>query len=303
MARFPIFLESCRQGQNLLDLSDGPISIAGRVASFVFSATLMMGEGMVNTLTRIAICFALWIGTFQTASAELIPSETFDVAGGSHSASAIFSLAGQVLDITLSNTYSAAPNYAFVDTEVLTGLFFDVVGSPALTKVYAMVPTESAIVLNGTDITASETSSQPLGTGDISAAWAYKSGTLAGVSQRYGISASGLNIFGSANLFYPGGSLPHQQGTAPNGVDYGLMPLSTTNYTHDGFSTKAFIQSSATFEFSGFTGSLSDIHNVRFQYGTAIDAFSLILVPEPSVGALLISLAFPLGLWLRRRRR
>jgi hypothetical protein len=245
----------------------------------------------------------LWCGASGVASAELLPSVTFDASSGSHAASAIFSLADGVLNITLSNNFSAGANYAFVDTDVLTGVFFDIAGQPTLMEVSAKVPIGSAVVLNGADITASETAGQPLGLGDVGAAWAYKSGTLDGMTQRYGISAAGLSIFGQADLFHNGGSLPHQQGTPPAGVDYGLMPLGTTNFSHAQFSARPFGQGSVTFQLSGFSGSLSDVRNVRFQYGTAVSAFSMVVVPEPSTVVLLAASTVALGLWLGRRRK
>jgi hypothetical protein len=257
----------------------------------------------MKTLKCFVICCAMYGGMSQRASADLI----FVGSDGNHSASAVFSLTGGVFDITLSNTYSNGTGFKFVQTDVLEGLFFDIAGTPTLTKVFAKVTAGSALRLNGADITASETSGRPLGVGDVGAAWAYKSGTFVGLSQRYGVGSAGFSIFGSSNLFEPGGSLGHQQGTPPNGADYGLMPLSTTNYSHAQFATTPFIQSSATFEFTGFSGSLSNISNVRFQYGTATSECSMpgvpvgVGVPEPSVGALFVVAAVTVVLWRRRR--
>jgi hypothetical protein len=254
----------------------------------------------MKTLSRFAFCFGLWASVLQAASAEIV---AFQAVGSSHSASAVFSLTGQVLSITLSNTYSGGTNFKFLQTDVVEGLFFDVAGNPTLTKVSAMVSAGSAIRLNGADITAAETSGETLGVGDVGDAWAYKSGSLPCVSQQYGLGASGFGIFGPSDLFYSGGGLPHQQGSAPNGVDYGLMPLDTTNYAHDGFSGIPFLQSSVVFAFSGFTGSLADISNVRIEYGTSLGEFPVVTtpVPEPATGVLLLVPAIAIGLWRRRR--
>jgi hypothetical protein len=258
----------------------------------------------MKSFIRTGVGAVIWCGVSQCALASLI---TFTGSATGHSASAVFSLSGTVLDITLSNTYANGATFQFVQTDVLEGLFFDVAGTPALAKVYAKVAAGSAIKLNGLDITASETSGRPLGVGDVGAAWAYKSGTLAGLTQRYGLGAAGFSIFGPTNLFEPGGSLPHQQGTPPAGADYGLMPLLTTNYSHDHFSTSPFVQNSVTFELSGFTKALSDISNVRFQYGTATTECSMPGVPsgfgapEPSVGAMTFIAAIAVGLWWRRK--
>ncbi|MCE5267684.1 MAG: hypothetical protein LLG00_07345 [Planctomycetaceae bacterium] len=232
------------------------------------------------------------LATICMAITTLVPTPlnagtiTFLAAASDHSASATFSLSGQTLEITLGNTYSNGVDFQFGPTDVLSGLFFDIAGTPALNAVKATMSSQSVLRLNGANITASETGDQPWGVGDVGAAWAYKSGVMAGVSQRYLLTAVGFSIAGPHDLFHPGSKLPHQQGSAPSGDDYGLMPLLTTNYSQSNFAERAFIQGSVTFMLSGFIGSLDDISNVRFQYGSALTSPFLDVAPEPSMFAL-----------------
>jgi hypothetical protein len=241
----------------------------------------------------LLICLFCLSGMISVAPAETITATGSD---SGHSASALFSLVGQTLNITLSNTYSNGSNFEFGQTDVLSGVYFDIAGNPALTKSSAILASGSKIMLQGSDVTSTETTD-----GDVGGVWGFKSGTLSTLSQDYGISSAGLGIFGSSDMFHSG-SLPHQQGSPPDGVDYGLMPLDTTNFTHDNFLNQAFIQSSVKFEFMGFTGSLSDISNVRFQYGATLTDFSMSgTVPEPSTCVLLASAAVGIACWMRRR--
>jgi hypothetical protein len=75
--------------------------------------------------------------------------------------------------------------------------------------------------------------------------------------------------------------------------------------TSDGLSGRPFIQNSAVFTLGNVPASfqLSDISNVSFQYGTALDEGNApgTLIPEPSSVALtMIGLCF-LGLLKRKR--
>ena len=63
--------------------------------------------------------------------------------------------------------------------------------------------------------------------------------------------------------------------------DYGLVPLGTTNFQHFKKDNIAFIADSVTFTLTGFTGSLSDITDVCFQYGTGLDEPNFVGIPQP----------------------
>ena len=233
-------------------------------------------------------------GSWNLVSAEIV---LFDPAGDGYAASAIFSLTGQNLEITLRNTFSAGSDFEFIQTDVLTGIFFNIDGNPTLTPVSAALTSGSTILLDGVDITTSETENEPFSEGDVGAAWAYKAGAFSGLVQTYGIAAAGEDIFGSNELFHPGRKLTHQQALPPDGVDFGLMPLDTNNFSHDRFDDKPFIQNGVTFKFTDFTGSLADISNVRFQYGTSTAEFSVTVVPEPSGAVVLIAPTLAILFW------
>lgn len=227
----------------------------------------------------------------------------FAAASSGRSAQAVFSLNGQVLEITLSNTHSAGDGFQLTPTDVLAGLFFDIAGAPTLTAVKATLASQSILVLDGEDITASETASQPFGTGDVGAAWAYYSGAISGLTQQYALTAVGFGVVGPNNLFHPGSKLAHQQGAAPNGDDYGLIPSLTTDFSQGNLSKRAFIQSSAMFTLTGSVGSLDDIGNVRFQYGSSLSSPYLEATPEPSTWTLMIVGMVALAAQRMSRRR
>jgi hypothetical protein len=267
-----------------------------------FAAALSKGRHQPSRRFSL-LAIAAWTAAIALFASPL-PAESisFQAATPGRSALATFSLTGHNLDISLSNTYSNGADFQFTQTDVLSALFFDVAGTPTLGTVDAMLLSGSTVRLNGPDITTAETGGQPLGIGDIGAAWAFKSGALPGLSQHYGITAVGFSIFGTHDLFHPDTTLPHQQGTAPNGEDYGLMPLLTTNYTYANFSKRAFIQGGVTLRLSGFSGSLEDIGYVRFQYGSSLTSPSVEPTAEPSTLTLLIvgvagTLAFAWRKW------
>lgn len=225
---------------------------------------------------------------------------TITGSDSTRSASATFDIVGGNLVVTLANTQSLPSSTKFVQTDVLAALFFDISGNPTLSKISANVDT-SKILLNGTDITATETTS-----GDVGPEWAYKSGALPGVTQQYGISAVGFSIFGPPDTFEPG-NLPHSQGNGPDGIDYGLMPLGTTNFTHANFSTIPFIQNSVTITLNTLPVdfSLESISNVRFQYGTDLEEphFNGEPIPEAASMVIWAILAGVVGIAIHSKRR
>lgn len=191
------------------------------------------------------------------------------------SASATFTdLGGGNLQITLANTYTGDT----VDqSHVLTALFFS--GATGLTPV-------SALAAPGSLQWVSETST-PAGGEDVGTNWQYLSGT--------GISSSGLGIFSSGNFSpSPGAKLA--------GSAWGLLSEGYEGLHLDGLDSRTYIQYSVVFTLSGFTGSLSDISGVSFQYGTSLTEpnVTTTVVPEPASMTLL---AVSMGLWAVLRLR
>ena len=209
---------------------------------------------------------------------------TFSAWDGTRQASATFDASGADLIVTLANTSSGD---VLVPADVLTALFFDVNDGPlTLTRGSAIVPGGSSVLFGGTD---------PGGV--IGGEWAYRGGLVGPDGAAYGISAAGLGLFGSSDVF-PGSNL---QGPAdPDGLQYGISSAGDNPATGNAAVTGLFALVKNTVEFrlsglpTGFDPSQS-ISNVQWQYGTALDEPR---IPEPAC-LLLLALAGVVG-WRRR---
>lgn len=209
------------------------------------------------------------------------------VAG--RSAAALFSTSGTDLVVKLTNT-------SLVDvTEpvgVLTGVFFDIGGAPlSLGRASAIVPATSTVLFGGTGPG-----------GEVGGEWAYLGG-LAGAPRGadYGISSSGLGLFGPGDRF-PGANL--QGPASPDGLQYGITSAgddpATGNTPVTG--TNALIKNEVIFTLTGLPmgfNPLASIGNVSFQYGTDLSEPNDPGVPTPGA---LSALALA-GLVATRRRR
>lgn len=235
-----------------------------------------------STKTRIGLVATLGLGLIETA-AYAAPI-TFTASSGPRAASATFRTSGTDLIITLENTSTAD---VLVPDQILTALFFDVTGgSLALAPVNAVLPGGSTVWFGGTD-----------SGGVVGGEWAYRSGLSGPLGTNYGISSSGLDLFGPGDRF-PGSNL--QGPASPNGLQYGITSFgddpTTGNTPVTG--TNALIHSAVEFRFSGLPSGFAPeavIQNVVFQYGTSL---SEPFIPEP---ASLLLLA-PAALVAVRRR-
>ncbi len=228
-----------------------------------------MGKGMLITLfTIISVPAGATPITFSG-------SGTNTNTGQAISASAAFDIVGGNLQVTLTNTGADV----MAPSDVLTGLFFNITGNPALTGISAILAPGSSVLFGGTD---------PGGV--VGGEWAYtSSASIAPGVTKEGISSSGLGIFGGAS--FPGSNL--QDPVAVDGLQYGITSgadnPATGNTPVTG--TDALIKNSVVFQLGklpiGF--SLDQITNVQFQYGTALDEPSLPgnPVPEPATMLLL----------------
>lgn len=189
------------------------------------------------------------------------------------------------LIITLTNS---SLNDVLVQSSVLTGVFWDITG-PALSLM-----TVSAVLGPGSIV---HFDSPPPGD-VVGGEWAYVGG-LSGAPENtdYGISSSGLGLFGDPN--FPGPNLDDP--FAVDGLNYGITSAGDNMATGQSAvtGTRPLIQSSVVFTLmglpSGFDPAVS-INNVQFQYGTSLaDAH----FPTPGAAALM-GIA---GLFAGRRRR
>jgi hypothetical protein len=226
--------------------------------------------------------FVRGLGLIVTAMLILL-SATGQASALPLSAAASFSMVGGNLQVILTNT---DPGDVLIPTQVLTALFFDVAGNPTLTPISAALG--GSTVFFGPD-----------GGGNVGGEWAYAaslSGAPGGAQQ--GISSAGFGLFGGANFGGPNLDNP----AAVDGLNYGITSagdnLGSGNAEVTG--NVPLIQNHVTFLLGvpdSFT--VSDISNVHFQYGTALNE----VVAEPGTLLLLGSaLLITAGFGIRRRR-
>ena len=185
----------------------------------------------------------------------------------------------------------------------MTGVFFNVTGNPLLTTISA---------LSGGTTYAGTTPVSAAGA-NVGGEWGYLH-SLSQYGANSGISSSGLGVFGFAN--FNGPELFGPSNGALAGLQYGIASAGDTLAHVNGNGNPMndpLTHQSVIFLLSGI-GSLSNISNITFQYGTALSeghfsggcvtgCGSVVVtgVPEPTVVAL-FGLGM-LGLGLARRRR
>jgi len=221
-------------------------------------------------------------------SASAMGNQVFTATAGTRSAQATFAVVGSDLRVTLSNI---SMDDVLVPVDVLTGMFFDISGPVvSLGRSSAVLASGSFVAFGGTD------------PGDVvGGEWAYLN-NLNGAPNgaKYGISSSGLGLFGPGDRF-PGTNL--QGPDSPDGLQYGITSLgdnlATGNTPVTG--TNALIKHSVIFTLSGAGANfdLSRIGNVSFQYGTDLSEPN-ISVPTPGAAGVMVLGAAGA---LRRRRR
>jgi PEP-CTERM motif len=230
---------------------------------------------IVSMLSILALAMALG----GTAWASAI---TYSGSSGNLSASATFSLTGNTLTVTLTDTSSSD---VLVPADVLSAVWFDVT--------HALTP--SSANLNGSSVYYGSL----LNVGD---GWGYYSG-LAGSGQgkNDGITAAGFGIGGGHSNF----SAAH---TGLDGIDYGLLSAGDNTSTGNTgvLGHGPLILNSAQFVLTAPTGfALSELgKTVVFQYGSALTEPSYAgysPTPEPGTLALLGSGIIGLAGVLRRK--
>lgn len=236
------------------------------------------GQENVVSFGKFAVFGALLLSVGTRAEAgylvTLSGSNTYKDTNHPLAASAEFALVGGKLQITLSNTYARrydATVGQIVPSDILTGLFFDVAGTPTLTYDSAGLAPGSAFV-NGSGDSDLRIPTSPGG------GWGFRqsSSSLApanGIAQHYVLGTAGWGIL---------------NGNPTNGVgnlEYGLVnPGYQSGDGNTGVNSNVLIKSSIVFVLGGsLSGDLASmIQNVRFQYGTALNEPALLNSPPPT---------------------
>jgi hypothetical protein len=201
---------------------------------------------------------------------------SYNFTSGTRAATVDFARSGTDLIVTLTNTSTFD---AMNPTDILTAVFFDVVGNPTLSRTSAIIAPGSFAFTPGTGATVT-----PVG-GVVGGEWAYKN-SLAYMLNNQAVSSVGLNIFGPGDLF-PGPDLTPPP--SPDGVEWGITSIGDNPTTGNGGlignNPQDLIKNAVVFTLGGYTGEPStDILRATFQYGTALDEFS-ITVPTPEPGS------------------
>ncbi len=218
---------------------------------------------MVKPITCIlaaAVCVAPAIAT---------PVE-FSAVMGDRAAWVSFETQGDNLVVTLANT---SEYDVLVPANVLTAVFFNSSVSLALRPASAVVPAGSGVLFD---------KAGPGGA--VGGEWSYAHGlTGAPGGRAYGISSTGLGLFGLQNLF---GGKNLQGPTSPGGLEYGITSMaddpSTGNTPVTG--QNALIRDRVVFTFSGLPAGFDPglhIRDVFFQYGTSLSEGGITNIPEP----------------------
>lgn len=177
------------------------------------------------------------------------------------SATATFSMNGTQLVIDVQNTGA----FTTLDpVDVLTAVYFDINGQPALTGPTAAVATGSVLfdVPGKTAVTAPSS----LMVSSTSGGWDYATGATGGVSQYYGLGTVGLDRF-DGSLTNAGSGSQSNYGVIQN-VTYTKF---TGNLKNTNNGQTPLVKDTIEFTLSGLSKgfNLTSISNVRFQYGTS----------------------------------
>lgn len=244
----------------------------------------------------LALCATAASALTATPAAAAV---VFNGTNGSNlSAQATFDIVGGRLVLTLTNTSLVDVND---NPNMLHALFWDMASNPVLTYTSANMCNTCSFV--GTTL------NNGAGT-NVGSEFAFKQdagGLGQGITQDYGVSSAGYNIFGPGNVV---AGAPDRGGSnqPPNGPDFGILSAGyiAGNDSNGMNNQQPFIKNSVIFDLGAFAGNLGSISNVRFQYDTALTGANFTStppVPEPATWAMMLLGFGGIGVTMRRGRK
>jgi len=244
-------------------------------------------------LTRLLTIVVFVLIAFVPAKAIAGPF-TASYGLGNLSGLVTFDQVGSNLVVTLTNTGKVDPT---TPAEILTGIYFNLAGDPALTGV-------SADICAGCTLSEDGALGIPPNTLSVAGEWAFRHKTGFG----YGGTNFGLSAVAAGSRFTDtyliAGPNSNQSGEAgPGGIDYGLA---TANDTEVGDKSSLWAQplisNQVIFTLAGLPGNfdinaIGAISNIQFQFNTASRE-----APEPAT-ILLLGVGAAGAAFMRRRRK
>lgn len=260
------------------------------------------------------IFFRLWL-VVATLSLIAVHAQAasllFTGSSGSLNASAMFKVTpgdgNGTIQVTLTNTADSWPHPQLVPANLLTAVYFNLVGGAVVTPLSAVVPLgqDEQGVRQGLLPPNSDT---PYGSDDVGRYWQYATGLQHAALQgaHSGISSTGLGIFGTANFCASGCE-------ELDGLPYGIVPASyNRGEGNGGIEGIPVIRYSAVFTLQGYVPESTTVENVWFQYGTSLSeprfagfggTASGGEVPEPATTLMIGCGLLAFGAALRKRMR
>jgi len=237
--------------------------------------------------TATSCMIALAAMTADAGATPALWTGSGTAAGVGVSASALFTISGNTLTIVLQNT-SASHAAAVQDVpgSTLTGLFFDLTGSPTLTPVSSLIAAGS--IVQGGACTGTCGAS----TTNVGGEFGYQATSFPNGADR-GIASSGYlttGLSGNIGNFNNGAAGTDLDNPASlDGINFGIISAAAGFNPNGGLSGDPLIRDAVTFTLTGALGlTEDDISHVSFQYGTSLTETNIVGFdppPPPGIGA------------------